>query len=104
MRERVRMSVAHEGNSVDEETRAKIAAAIRGTSRSERTRRRMSEATAGKANPNWRGGYSRRYGKDGQWRGTLLGSATKSASSVVTMGPSTVSKCTISFQFESFVL
>lgn len=62
-RTRKRMSIAHEGTNVDEETREKIAASIRGTSRSERTRKRMSEATAGQANPNWRGGYSRRYGE-----------------------------------------
>jgi 5-methylcytosine-specific restriction endonuclease McrA len=59
---RERMSASHEGNTLDIETREKIAEAVRGTVRSEETRRRMSESTAGESNPNWRGGYSRRYG------------------------------------------
>jgi len=74
-----KISETLDGRSVSEETRRQIAAAQRGRelpdevcekisnsleglTRSEETRRKMSESTAGEANPNWRGGYSRRYG------------------------------------------
>lgn len=59
---RRRMSDAHRGNHIDTETRQKIARSLRGLTRDEQTRRQMSESTAGEQNPNWRGGYSKRYG------------------------------------------
>jgi 5-methylcytosine-specific restriction endonuclease McrA len=59
---RERMSESHEGKTLDESTRERIAESLRGTSRDEKTRRKMSSSTAGRANPNWRGGYSHRYG------------------------------------------
>lgn len=57
-----RMSESHEGNEIPEDVREQIADSLEGTSRSEETRRKMSRSTAGSNNPNWRGGYSRRYG------------------------------------------
>jgi 5-methylcytosine-specific restriction endonuclease McrA len=59
---RRKMSKAHEGNKIPEEIRERIADSLEGRTRSEETRRKMSESTAGEQNPNWRGGYSRRYG------------------------------------------
>lgn len=59
---RQRMSEAHEGNEIADDVRERIADSLEGLTRSEETRRKMSESTAGEANPNWRGGYSRRYG------------------------------------------
>jgi 5-methylcytosine-specific restriction endonuclease McrA len=53
---------ARRGESLPAEVRQKIADSLEGTTKSEATRRRMSESTAGEQNPNWRGGYSRRYG------------------------------------------
>ncbi|WP_246983256.1 HNH endonuclease [Halorientalis marina] len=53
---------AQRGRSPSAEVRQKISDALEGTTKSAATRRRMSEATAGEQNPNWRGGYSRRYG------------------------------------------
>lgn len=57
-----RLAEAHEGRTLPPETRQKIADSLTGTTRSEETRRRMSRSTAGEKNPNWKGGYSRRYG------------------------------------------
>lgn len=59
---RAQMANAHSGVSLSEERRRKISEALTGLSRSTETRQRMSEATSGEDNPNWRGGYSRRYG------------------------------------------
>lgn len=59
---RKRMAEAHEGTELSEETRERISKALDGRTLPAETRRKMSEATAGEANPNWRGGYSRRYG------------------------------------------
>lgn len=59
---RQRMSESHEGNAIPEEVRERIADSLEGTTRSEETRLKMSESTAGANNPNWRGGYSHRYG------------------------------------------
>lgn len=60
---RRRMAEAHVGNEIRPEIREKISETLSGTDRSESTRRKMSESTAGPANPNWKGGYSRRYGE-----------------------------------------
>ncbi len=57
-----RRAEARRGESLPTEVREKIADSLEGTTKSEATRRRMSESTAGEQNPNWRGGYSRRYG------------------------------------------
>lgn len=59
---RKRMAESHGGAEVSEQTCERISEALRGRTLPEETRRKMSEATAGEANPNWRGGYSRRYG------------------------------------------
>ena len=59
---RQRMSEAQRGRELSEDVRAKISESLEGLTRLEATRRRMSESTAGEANPNWRGGYSSRYG------------------------------------------
>lgn len=59
---RRRMAESHEGNEIPEAVRERIAASLEGTTRSAETRRKMSESTAGVNNPNWRGGYSHRYG------------------------------------------
>lgn len=59
---RQRMSKSHEGNEIPDEVRARVANSLEGTTRSEETRRKMSKSTAGEDNPNWRGGYSYRYG------------------------------------------
>lgn len=59
---RTRMSESRTGRTLDDEHRANISESLTGITRSEQTRERTSEATAGEANPNWRGGYSRRYG------------------------------------------
>ncbi|WP_049993955.1 HNH endonuclease [Halapricum salinum] len=57
-----RMSESHVGNPIPEAVRQKISESLTGIERSEQTRQRMSESTAGASNPNWKGGYSRRYG------------------------------------------
>lgn len=59
---RRKIAAANAGRTLDPETRQKISESLTGLSRSAETRRKMSESTAGEANPNWRGGYSRRYG------------------------------------------
>lgn len=59
---REQMAESHRGIEVEPETREKISDALTGIERSAETRRKMSEATAGDSNPNWSGGYSRRYG------------------------------------------
>ncbi len=59
---RRRMSEAHEGNEIPKEIRQRIGDSLEGITRSEETRQEMSKSTAGEDNPNWRGGYSRRYG------------------------------------------
>jgi 5-methylcytosine-specific restriction endonuclease McrA len=59
---RRRMSQSHEDNEIPEEVREKISESLEGFTRPEETRRKMSESTAGEQNPNWRGGYSHRYG------------------------------------------
>lgn len=59
---RQRMAESHEGNEISADVRERIADSLEGLTRSEETRRKMSKSTAGEANPNWRGGYSRRYG------------------------------------------
>ncbi|MFB6178704.1 MAG: NUMOD3 domain-containing DNA-binding protein [Halorientalis sp.] len=50
------------GQRLSAETRRKISEALSGHTHSEETRRKMSESTSGAQNPNWRGGYSNRYG------------------------------------------
>ncbi|WP_115865463.1 NUMOD3 domain-containing DNA-binding protein [Halorussus litoreus] len=59
---REKMSEAHKGNEIPDDVRERIADSLEGITRPEETRRKMSESTAGEENPNWRGGYSRRYG------------------------------------------
>nr|WP_280177996.1 NUMOD3 domain-containing DNA-binding protein [Halorussus marinus] len=61
-RTRRRISESQRGTELPSEVRGKISESLTGTVRSEETRRKMSESTAGDANPNWRGGYSNRYG------------------------------------------
>ena len=53
---------ANRRRSPSEETRERISDALSGRDKSTKTRARMSEASAGEQNPNWRGGYSPRYG------------------------------------------
>ena len=57
-----KISEANRGRSIGADARRKISESLAGRTKSERTRRRMSESTAGSDNPNWRGGYSPRYG------------------------------------------
>lgn len=59
---RQRISESLEGSELSAEVRRKISESLEGITRSEATRRKMSESTAGEENPNWRGGYSNRYG------------------------------------------
>lgn len=59
---RRKMSQAARGRTIAPDVRQRIAASLRGTTRTEDTRQRMSESSAGERNPNWKGGYSRRYG------------------------------------------
>jgi 5-methylcytosine-specific restriction endonuclease McrA len=59
---RANIAAGHEGTSLPEEVREQISDSLTGQTRSAETRQKMSESTAGKNNPNWRGGYSRRYG------------------------------------------
>jgi 5-methylcytosine-specific restriction endonuclease McrA len=59
---RRQMAEAHEGKTLSEDVRRRISESVTGIERSKQTRQRMSESTAGTANPNWKGGYSRRYG------------------------------------------
>ncbi|WP_336038225.1 NUMOD3 domain-containing DNA-binding protein [Halobacterium yunchengense] len=59
---RAAISEAQRGRSLDEETRTAISEALSGTSKSSETRARISEAMTGARNPNWKGGYYRRYG------------------------------------------
>lgn len=59
---RRRISEAQRGRELPDGVREKISKSLEGLTRSEETRRKMSESTAGEANPNWRGGYSNRYG------------------------------------------
>lgn len=59
---RERMARATKGTKISPEVRERIAEALRGRTLPEETRAKMSESTSGDRNPNWRGGYSRRYG------------------------------------------
>lgn len=59
---RRRISETQRGRKLPSEVREKISDSLEGLTRSKETRRKMSESTAGQQNPNWRGGYSRRYG------------------------------------------
>jgi 5-methylcytosine-specific restriction endonuclease McrA len=59
---RRQIAVAQRGRELPDEVREKISRSLEGLTRSEETRQKMSKSTAGAANPNWRGGYSRRYG------------------------------------------
>lgn len=59
---RRKIADANRGVPLDPETREKISDSLTGHVRSEEVRERMSESTAGPDNPNWKGGYSRRYG------------------------------------------
>ena len=59
---RRQMSRSHEGNEIPSQVRERIANSLEGLTRSEEIRRKMSESTAGEQDPNWRGGYSKRYG------------------------------------------
>ena len=60
---RRKIAEANKGREIEEDTRRKISESLTGHTRSDR--RRVSESTAGSDNPNWRGGYSSRYG--GGW-------------------------------------
>ncbi|WP_135824437.1 NUMOD3 domain-containing DNA-binding protein [Halorussus ruber] len=59
---RRKMSEAQRGQELPKDVREKISNSLEGFTRPEETRRKMSESTAGEQNPNWRGGYSNRYG------------------------------------------
>ncbi|UPW00564.1 NUMOD3 domain-containing DNA-binding protein [Halorussus gelatinilyticus] len=59
---RRRMSKSREGNEIPDAVRERIATSLEGITRSKETRQKMSKSTAGEDNPNWRGGYSKRYG------------------------------------------
>lgn len=59
---RDRIGRANSERDVSEATRERITESLSGLTRSPETRRKMSESTAGPSNPNWRGGYSDRYG------------------------------------------
>ena len=59
---RRRMAEAKNGTELPADVREKISRSLQGVSRSRETRRKMSRSTAGERNPNWNGGYSRRYG------------------------------------------
>lgn len=59
---RENIATAHAGTTLPAAVREKISESLRGTTRSTETRAKMSESTSGEANPNWRGGYSNRYG------------------------------------------
>jgi len=59
---RERIAEGHEGRTLPADVRERIAESLSGRRVSKATRRRMSESTAGEANPNWKGGYSHRYG------------------------------------------
>ncbi len=59
---RERIAEGHEGRTLPADVRERIAESLSGRTVSKATRRRMSESTAGEANPNWKGGYSHRYG------------------------------------------
>lgn len=59
---RRRIAEGLRGRTIPESVRERIAESLRGRERSRATREKMSESTAGVRNPNWRGGYSRRYG------------------------------------------
>lgn len=56
------ISESQEGQVLPTETRARISEALTGRTKSRCTRKKMSQSTAGENNPNWRGGYSNRYG------------------------------------------
>ena len=59
---RERIAEAQRGSELPTDVRQKISRSLQGISRSRETRRKMSRSTAGERNPNWSGGYSRRYG------------------------------------------
>lgn len=59
---RQKISEAQRGQEIPQDVREKISDSLEGLTRSEETRQKMSKSTAGEANPNWRGGYSNRYG------------------------------------------
>lgn len=59
---RERIAEAQRGRELPADVRQKISRSLQGTVRSRETRRKMSRSTAGEQNPNWSGGYSRRYG------------------------------------------
>ena len=81
---RRKISEANKGREIEEDTKRKISESLTGHTRSDRTRRRMSESTAGPDNPNWRGGYSSRYGAGGRRHASRRSSVTGLASTVVT--------------------
>lgn len=56
------ISAANRGRPTSPEVKEKISRSLSGLTRSMETRAKMSQSTAGEQNPNWRGGYSRRYG------------------------------------------
>ncbi|MEF8756656.1 MAG: HNH endonuclease [Halobacteriales archaeon] len=59
---REKIAQRQQGSTVPEQVRKKISESLTGETRSRETREAMSESTAGERNPNWQGGYSRRYG------------------------------------------
>lgn len=59
---RERISAAQDGRELQQETIEQISETLSGRTKSRETRERMSEAATGEQNPNWKGGYYRRYG------------------------------------------
>jgi 5-methylcytosine-specific restriction endonuclease McrA len=59
---RQRMSESQSGRELPQDVREKISDSLEGLTHSKETRQKMSKSTSGEANPNWRGGYSNRYG------------------------------------------
>lgn len=59
---RERIAEGLRGRTIHSDVRERISESLSDRSKSRETRRRMSDSTAGPANPNWEGGYSRYYG------------------------------------------
>lgn len=60
---RKRISEGQRGISPTPEQRAKISKSLTGLKRPIETREKMSRSTSGEKNPNWKGGFSKRYGE-----------------------------------------
>lgn len=59
---RGRIAEGLRGRTIPREVRDRISESLSDRPKSRETRQRMSDSTAGPANPNWEGGYSRYYG------------------------------------------